>query len=124
MTDQLSKLQGQAALDFAIRSVASGLESSFRNLPKTLLEARVDALVLDQVDYGLGLVPMHLGMPYVHVSNLFTLIIRETLHFVLSTGSMKRRHRRSLETGRGCPGLCGHTNQSRPWRTIMQSRLN
>lgn len=58
-TDQLSKLQGQAALEFSIRSVAGGLESSFRNLPQTLLEARVDALVLDQVDYGLGLVPMH-----------------------------------------------------------------
>jgi MGT family glycosyltransferase len=29
----------------------------------------VDALVLDQADYGLGLVPMHLGMPYVHISN-------------------------------------------------------
>src|SRR6266404_7810269 len=58
-TDQSSTLQGQAALEFAIRSVARGLESSFRNLPQTLLEARVDALVLDQVDYGLGLVPMH-----------------------------------------------------------------
>jgi hypothetical protein len=41
-TDQLSKLQGQAALEFSIRSVAGGLESSFRNLPQTLLEARVD----------------------------------------------------------------------------------
>ena len=68
-SDQLSKLQGQAALEFAIRSVASHLEPSFRNLPRTLREARVDALVLDQVDYGLGLVPMNLGIPYVHVSN-------------------------------------------------------
>jgi zeaxanthin glucosyltransferase len=69
MSAQLGKLQGQAALEFAIRSVADGLESSFRNLPQTLWEARVDALVLDQVDYGLGLVPMHLDIPYVHVSN-------------------------------------------------------
>jgi zeaxanthin glucosyltransferase len=68
-SDQLSKLQGQAALEFAIRSVASHLEPSFRNLPRTLREARVDALVLDQVDYGLGLVPINLGLPYVHVSN-------------------------------------------------------
>jgi zeaxanthin glucosyltransferase len=67
--DQLSKLQGQAALEFTIRVVASGLEAFFKNLPQTLLEARVDALVLDQVDTGLGLVPMHLGIPYVHVSN-------------------------------------------------------
>jgi MGT family glycosyltransferase len=29
----------------------------------------VDAVVLDQFQFGLGLVPMHLGMPYVHYSN-------------------------------------------------------
>jgi zeaxanthin glucosyltransferase len=69
ISDQLSKLQGQAALEFAIRSVANHLEPSFKNLPRTLPEARVDALVLDQVDYGLGLIPMNLGIPYVHVSN-------------------------------------------------------
>jgi zeaxanthin glucosyltransferase len=67
--EQLNKLQGQAALEFTVRSVARGLESFFKNLPQTALEARVDALVLDQVDYGLGLVPMNLGIPYVHVSN-------------------------------------------------------
>jgi zeaxanthin glucosyltransferase len=68
-TDQLGKLQGQAALEFAIGDIANGLEAAFRNLPQTLQQARVDGLVLDQVDSGLGLVPMHLGIPYVHVSN-------------------------------------------------------
>ena len=67
--DQLSKLQGHAALEFALSSVANSLSSSFKNLPQTLRNAQVDALVLDQADYGLGLVPMHLGMPYAHVSN-------------------------------------------------------
>jgi MGT family glycosyltransferase len=67
-TDQQSKLQGQAALEFVIGEAANVLQAAFRNLPQTQ-EARVDALVLDQVDYGLGLVPMHLGIPYVHVSN-------------------------------------------------------
>jgi zeaxanthin glucosyltransferase len=68
-TDQLGKLQGQAALEFAIGDIANGLEAAFRNLPQTLQQARVDGLVLDQVDSGLALVPMHLGIPYVHVSN-------------------------------------------------------
>jgi zeaxanthin glucosyltransferase len=68
-TDQQSKLQGQAALELVIGEVANVLEAAFRNLPQTLQDARVDALVLDQIDYGLGLVPMHLGIPYVHVSN-------------------------------------------------------
>jgi zeaxanthin glucosyltransferase len=67
--DQLGKLQGHVALEFAINSVATSLSSSFKNLPQTLRKARVDALVLDQADYGLGFVPMHLGMPYAHVSN-------------------------------------------------------
>src|SRR6202012_4771864 len=60
--DQLSKLQGHAALEFALSSVADNLSASFKNLPQTLRTAQVDALVLDQADYGLGLFPMHLGM--------------------------------------------------------------
>lgn len=66
---QLSKLQGQAALEFAIKLVAGNLESAFRNLPQTLREAGVDGLVLDETERGLGCVPLHLDMPYVHVSN-------------------------------------------------------
>src|SRR5258708_20215148 len=34
-TDQLSKLQGQAALEFTIRTVATVLKSSFKNFPHT-----------------------------------------------------------------------------------------
>ena len=66
---QLSKLQGQAALEVAINSVANTMESAFRNLPRTLRDANVDALVLDESQRGLGAVPLHLGMPYAHVSN-------------------------------------------------------
>jgi zeaxanthin glucosyltransferase len=65
----LSKLQGQAALEMAIKSVANAMESAFRNLPRTLRDTNVDALVLDESQRGLGAVPLHLGMPYVHVSN-------------------------------------------------------
>ncbi|HEX8762396.1 MAG TPA: nucleotide disphospho-sugar-binding domain-containing protein [Candidatus Saccharimonadales bacterium] len=65
----LSKLQGQAALEMAIKSVANTMESAFRNLPRTLRDTNVDALVLDEAQRGLGAVPLHLGMPYVHVSN-------------------------------------------------------
>ena len=64
----LSKLQGQAALEMVIKSVANTMESAFRNLPRTLRDTNVDALVLDEAQRGLGAVPLHLGMPYVHVS--------------------------------------------------------
>jgi zeaxanthin glucosyltransferase len=46
--DQLSKVQGHAALEFALSSVANSLSSSFKNLPQTLRNAQADALVLDQ----------------------------------------------------------------------------
>jgi hypothetical protein len=59
----LSKLQGQAALEMAIKSVANTMESAFRNLPRTLRDTNVDALVLDESQRGLGAVPLHLGMP-------------------------------------------------------------
>ena len=68
-TDQSSTLQGQAALEFAIRSVARGAGVVLQESPSDAPGSSRDALVLDQVDYGLGLVPMHLGIPYVHVSN-------------------------------------------------------
>jgi zeaxanthin glucosyltransferase len=67
--DQLSKLEGQAAMEFTFLALSEGIRRAFKYLPRTLLEARVDAVVLDQVQFGLGLVPMHLGMPYVHYSN-------------------------------------------------------
>ena len=65
----LSKRQGQTALEMVIKSVANTMESAFRNLPRTLRDTNVDALVLDEIQRGLGAVPLHLGMPYVHVSN-------------------------------------------------------
>lgn len=67
--DRLSRLQGSEALECAIHLVAENMESAFKNLPQTLRQAQVDGLVLDEADFGLGFVPMHLGMPYVHVSN-------------------------------------------------------
>jgi len=67
--NQLSRLQGQAALEFTHRAIAEILQAEFDHLPQALRETGVEALVLDGVQIELGLVPMHLGMPYVHVSN-------------------------------------------------------
>jgi len=69
LLNQMSKLQGQEALEFTHRAVADILQASFDNLPRALGETGVDALVIDGVLVELGLVPTHLGIPYVHVSN-------------------------------------------------------
>ena len=67
--DSLSRLQGQDALEFTHRTIAEILQAEFDHLPQALRETGVEALVLDGVQIELGLVPMHLDMPYVHVSN-------------------------------------------------------
>ncbi len=67
--DQLSRLQGQEALEFTHRTIAEILQTVFNHLPRALRETGAQALVLDGVHPELGLVPMHLGMPYVQVSN-------------------------------------------------------
>jgi hypothetical protein len=56
-------------LEFTHRTVADGLQAWFDNLPQALRETGVAALVIDGVLLELGLVPMHLGIPYVHASN-------------------------------------------------------
>jgi zeaxanthin glucosyltransferase len=67
--EQLSKLQGQEALEFSFQKIAEFLEMAFAELPGILREQGTNAVVLDEVFFGLGLVPMHLGMPYAHISN-------------------------------------------------------
>jgi len=69
LLNQMSKLQGQEALEFTHRALADALQAIFDNLPRALRETGVDGLVIDGVLIELGLVPMHLGIPYVHVSN-------------------------------------------------------
>ncbi len=66
---QLSKLQGQEALEFTFQKVAEFMEMAFAELPRLLRKKGIDAVVLDEAMFDLGLVPMHLGMPYVHISN-------------------------------------------------------
>ena len=67
--DQLSRLQGQEAMEFTHGAITEMLQTQFDQLPRALRETGAEAFVLDGVQIELGLVPMHLGIPYVHVSN-------------------------------------------------------
>ncbi len=66
---KLSKLQGEDASRFALRIVARRVESMWHTLPAVLAEEGVDGLVLDTYLFYSELIPMRLGMPYLHVSN-------------------------------------------------------
>jgi zeaxanthin glucosyltransferase len=67
---RLSQLSGEDALRFTVNTMMKGYTSSlFKSLPDTLSKARVDGIVLDQYQPYVELIPMHLRMPFVHVSN-------------------------------------------------------
>lgn len=68
LVEELGRLEGQAALDFTFRKIADLSRASFEHLPQAFLDADIDALVLDEVQVGLGLIPMYLRIPYVHFS--------------------------------------------------------
>jgi len=67
---RLSELSGEDALHFTVNTMMKGYTASlFESLPDTLSKAGVDAIVLDQYQPYVELIPMGLGMPFVHVSN-------------------------------------------------------
>jgi MGT family glycosyltransferase len=67
---QLSELSGEEALHFTVNAMMKKYTASlFESLPDTLCKAGVDALVLDQYQPYVELIPMHLRMPFVQVSN-------------------------------------------------------
>jgi zeaxanthin glucosyltransferase len=67
---QLSRLSGTEALSYTVNEMMKGYtESLFQSLPETLHKAGADAIVLDQYQPYVELIPKSLGMPYVHISN-------------------------------------------------------
>jgi zeaxanthin glucosyltransferase len=63
-----AKMRGLPLLDFAHRELIPGLiEAAFKHLPGKLIEAGVEALLVDTIHTYTELVPMKLGIPYVHI---------------------------------------------------------
>jgi MGT family glycosyltransferase len=66
---QLSMLEGEAGLQFTLQALANSTESLFKSLPAALAVADAEGIVLDTAQLYVELVPMHLGLPFVHMSN-------------------------------------------------------
>jgi zeaxanthin glucosyltransferase len=66
---ELGRLQGFAALRFTIRAVARTTTMVCRDLPDAVRAARVQALLVDQMEPAGGAVAEHLGLPFATVCN-------------------------------------------------------
>jgi MGT family glycosyltransferase len=70
----LAKLHGLDVAEYAARELVPGLiKAALEHLPEKLRETGIEALVIDTVYRFLELVPMRLGMPYVHIWNILHL---------------------------------------------------
>ena len=66
---EVSKMQGDDAVEFSLRILAAQTETILKSLPAIVQTNGVDALVIDTVQFYAELGAMQLGMPYIHVSN-------------------------------------------------------
>jgi zeaxanthin glucosyltransferase len=66
---EVSKMQGEDALQFSVRVVLAQTEAILKSLASIVQANGVDALVIDTVQFYAELGAMQLGMPYIHVSN-------------------------------------------------------
>jgi zeaxanthin glucosyltransferase len=67
----VAKLHGEEVLRHSTRELTPGLcKAAFEHLPAKVAETGVEALVLDSTYFFLGLVAMHLDIPYVNIWNV------------------------------------------------------
>lgn len=65
---EISKRHGDEALDLTLDQILRQTEGILHSLPKMVERSGVDALILDPVQIYAELGPIHLGIPYIHVS--------------------------------------------------------
>jgi zeaxanthin glucosyltransferase len=65
----LSRLKGEAGLQFTVDAIAQITKLKWRTFPKLLSSTGIDALVVDNYDFYGEIIPMRLGMPYAILSN-------------------------------------------------------
>src|SRR6516162_6567935 len=66
---QMSELEGEDRVRFTVEAQGHMMEAVLSSLPAALATAGADAVVLDTYQFYVELIPMSLGLPYVHVSN-------------------------------------------------------
>ena len=66
---EVSKMQGEDALEFGVKTIIGLTESILNSLPATVAETGVEALLIDTGHFYAELGAIQLGIPYIHVAN-------------------------------------------------------
>jgi MGT family glycosyltransferase len=65
---EVSKMQGDDALEFSLGALMAQTELILKSLPAMVEENGVDALIIDNIQFYAELGAMHLGLPYIQVA--------------------------------------------------------
>jgi MGT family glycosyltransferase len=63
--EELGKLKGFAALRCGLRGIVRKARMLFRDAPAAIRNARIDSLIVDQIEMAGGTVAEHLGLPFI-----------------------------------------------------------
>jgi zeaxanthin glucosyltransferase len=66
---EVSKMEGEDALEFGVKTVIGLTESILNSLPATVAKTGVEALLIDTTHFYAELGAIELGIPYIHVAN-------------------------------------------------------
>lgn len=66
---EVSKMQGEDALEFGVKTIVGLTESILNSLPAAVAETGVEALLIDAGHFYAELGAIQIGIPYIHVAN-------------------------------------------------------
>jgi zeaxanthin glucosyltransferase len=83
---KVATLHGPEVVQYTCRELMPGvIESALKHLPRKIAETGVEAFVFDTIQFFIELVPMRLGIPYIHVWNVLNLDISGSTPPMFST---------------------------------------
>lgn len=101
----LSRLKGEEGLQFTVEVIAEMMKVKWRELPKLLSANGIDALVLDNYDFYVEVVPMRLAMPYAVLSNALHFDYSGSTPLCVMVGRTRTPRQRKKETGKASQNL-------------------
>ena len=97
----LAKLHGLDVVEHSAREIHPGrCKSALEHLPEKIAEAGVEGVIIDTTQHFVELVPMRLGMPYVHIWNILHIDRSASSPACFFRGGMRRHPKLSPGTSR------------------------
>jgi zeaxanthin glucosyltransferase len=119
---EVSRMQGEDALEFGVKAIIGFTESILNSLPTTVVKTGVEALLIDSAHYYVELGAIELGIPYIHVSNA---MYHDYSGYTPLCLALRKQATRYSQTPRGCRQIARVLGRNRAGveRYVEKARL-